>query len=144
MWRDISFHLYFLIFHEIDYFLCLLAIHISYCDRYLLKNFVDFSTWLSFYCWFLGISILDVNLISFILFFIIYFNTYFKFIFPLCICLSMFFMVSFNEGSPCSSAGKESICNAGGPSLIPTSGRSPEERISYLFQILGLPLWLNW
>ena len=32
---------------------------------------------------------------------------------------------------PGSSAGKESACNAGDPSSIPGSGRSPEEGISY-------------
>ena len=31
----------------------------------------------------------------------------------------------------CSSAGKESVCNAGGPGSIPGSGSSPEEGISY-------------
>ena len=33
-----------------------------------------------------------------------------------------------------SSAGKESSCNAGDPSLIPGSGRSAEEGIGYPFQ----------
>ena len=33
-----------------------------------------------------------------------------------------------------SSAGKESTCNAGDPSLIPGSGRSPEEAIDYPLQ----------
>ena len=33
-----------------------------------------------------------------------------------------------------SSAGKESACNAGDPSLIPGLGRSPGERIDYPFQ----------
>ena len=32
------------------------------------------------------------------------------------------------------SAGKESICNAGDPGLIPGSGRSAGERIGYPFQ----------
>ena len=40
------------------------------------------------------------------------------------------------------SAGKESACNTGDPSLIPGLGRSTGEGISYL--ILGLPLWLSW
>ena len=31
------------------------------------------------------------------------------------------------EGLPCSSAGKESACNAGDLGLIPRSGRSPRE-----------------
>ena len=33
-----------------------------------------------------------------------------------------------------SSVGKESTCNAGDPSLIPGSGRSPGEGIGYPFQ----------
>ena len=33
-----------------------------------------------------------------------------------------------------SSAGKESACNAGGPSLIPRSGRNPGEGIGYRLQ----------
>ena len=37
-----------------------------------------------------------------------------------------------------------SSSNAGDPSLIPGSGRSPGERIGYPLSILGLPLWLNW
>ena len=35
------------------------------------------------------------------------------------------------KGFPCSSAGKESACNAGDPGSIPGSGRSPREGISY-------------
>ena len=37
-------------------------------------------------------------------------------------------------GFPVSSAGKESACNAGDPSLIPGWGRAPGEGISYLLQ----------
>ena len=37
-------------------------------------------------------------------------------------------------GFPGSSAGKESACNAGDPSLIPGSGRSPGDRIGYPLQ----------
>ena len=37
-------------------------------------------------------------------------------------------------GFPSSSAGKESVCNAGDPSSIPGSGRSPGERIGYPLQ----------
>ena len=37
-------------------------------------------------------------------------------------------------GFPCSSAGKESPCNAGDPGLIPGSGRSAGEGIGYPFQ----------
>ena len=36
--------------------------------------------------------------------------------------------------SPHSSDGKESVCNAGNPSLIPGSGRSPGEGIGYPLQ----------
>ena len=37
-------------------------------------------------------------------------------------------------GFPGSSAGKESSCNAGDPSSIPGSGRSPRKGIGYPFQ----------
>ena len=37
-------------------------------------------------------------------------------------------------GFPGSSVGKESSCNAGNPSLIPGSGRSPGEGTGYPFQ----------
>ena len=37
-------------------------------------------------------------------------------------------------GSPGSSAGKESPCNAGDPGWIPGSGRSPGEGIGYLLK----------
>ena len=37
-------------------------------------------------------------------------------------------------GFPDSSAGKESTCNAGDPSLIPGSGKSTEEGIGYPLQ----------
>ena len=37
-------------------------------------------------------------------------------------------------GFPGSSAGKESACSAGNPSLIPGSGRSAGEEISYPVQ----------
>ena len=37
-------------------------------------------------------------------------------------------------GFPGSSAGKESVCNAGDPGSIPGLGRSPEEKIGYPFQ----------
>ena len=43
---------------------------------------------------------------------------------PMCVLMS----------SPGSSAGKESICNAGDPSSIPGLGRSSGERIGYLLQ----------
>ena len=38
------------------------------------------------------------------------------------------------RGFPDSSVGKESTCNAGDPSLIPGSGRSPGERVGYPLQ----------
>ena len=38
-------------------------------------------------------------------------------------------IVQSNEGFPDSSVGKESACSAGGPGLIPGSGRSPGEGI---------------
>ena len=37
-------------------------------------------------------------------------------------------------GFPCSSAGKESTCNAGTPQLIPWSGRCTGEGIGHTFQ----------
>ena len=37
-------------------------------------------------------------------------------------------------GLPDSSAGKESVCNAGNPSSVSGSGRSPEEGTGYLLQ----------
>ena len=39
-----------------------------------------------------------------------------------------------DKGFPGSSAGKESTCNGGDPSLIPGSGRSAGEGIGYPFQ----------
>ena len=39
-----------------------------------------------------------------------------------------------DEGFPDSSVGKESACNAGDPSLIPGSGKSPGEGTSYPLQ----------
>ena len=43
---------------------------------------------------------------------------------------------NFHGGFPCSSAGKKSTFNAGGPSLIAGLGRSPGEGIGY-------PLWYS-
>ena len=44
------------------------------------------------------------------------------------------------SGFPDSSVGKESACNAGGPSSIPESGRSAGEGVGYLLQYsLGFP-----
>ena len=45
--------------------------------------------------------------------------------------------IELNMGFPGSSAGKESACNVGDPSLIPRSGRSPGEE-------LGYPLQYSW
>ena len=47
---------------------------------------------------------------------------------------SLFIVVITTKGFPGSSAGKESTCNAGDPSSIPGSRRSPGERISYPLQ----------
>ena len=44
------------------------------------------------------------------------------------------FNASSGYGFPGSSAGKESTCNAGGPDLIPGSGRSAGEGIGYPLQ----------
>ena len=56
-----------------------------------------------------------------------------------------FFLWSTWDGRfPDSSVDKESTCNAGGPSLISGLGRSTEEGVSYLLNILGLPCWLSW
>ena len=41
-------------------------------------------------------------------------------------------------GVPGGSAGKESACNAGDPSLIPGLGRSPKEENGYSLQYSGL------
>ena len=43
-------------------------------------------------------------------------------------------LTSYVADFPGSSAGKESTCNAGDPSLIPGPGRSPGEGIGYPFQ----------
>ena len=43
-----------------------------------------------------------------------------------------------NKGFPCSSSGNESTYNAGDPSLIPRSGRSPRKDIVYPLQYSGL------
>ena len=42
-----------------------------------------------------------------------------------------------HQGSPESSVGKESACNAGDPGLIPGSGRSPGEGIGCPLQYCG-------
>ena len=41
-------------------------------------------------------------------------------------------------GFPCSSAGKESACNAGDPGLIPGLGRSPGEGKGFPLEYSGL------
>ena len=41
-------------------------------------------------------------------------------------------------GFPDSSVGKESVCNAGDPDLIPGLGKSPGEGIDYPHQYSGL------
>ena len=45
-----------------------------------------------------------------------------------------FGLVPMTMGFPDSSVGKESTCNAGDPSSIPGSGRSPGEAIGYPLQ----------
>ena len=51
-----------------------------------------------------------------------------------------YFHIIFHcKGSPGSSAGKESACNAGDPGLIPGLGRSPGEGLGYPLQYFGLP-----
>ena len=68
-----------------------------------------------------------------------------------CVCVCVYVYICF----PDSSAGTESTCNAGEPSSIPGSGRSPGEGISYPLQyfwaslvaqmINNLPaMWENW
>ena len=42
--------------------------------------------------------------------------------------------LEYQKGFPDGSVGKESACNAGDPSSIPGSGRSPEEGIGYPLQ----------
>ena len=54
--------------------------------------------------------------------------------FLLLLLLFFFFVDSAVKGFPCSSAGKESTCNAGDPGLIPGSGRSTGEGIAYPLQ----------
>ena len=49
-------------------------------------------------------------------------------------------MWNYYSGFPDSSAGKESTCNAGDPSLIPGSGRSTGEGIGYPLQYSWVPL----
>ena len=46
----------------------------------------------------------------------------------------VWYIYSHLKGFPGSSAGKESACHAGDPSLIPGSGRSTGEGISYPLQ----------
>ena len=52
--------------------------------------------------------------------------------------LGEFTVVSLDLTLPHSSVGKESACNAGDPSSIPVSGRSPGEGKGYLLQYSGL------
>ena len=52
------------------------------------------------------------------------------------ICISL--IINKYQGFPSSSASKESACNAENSSLIPGSGRSPEEGKSYPLQYSGL------
>ena len=45
--------------------------------------------------------------------------------------IQFLWFINFILGFPGSLAGKESVCNAGDPGLIPGSGRSPGEGIGY-------------
>ena len=49
----------------------------------------------------------------------------------------------FHKGFSDSSVGKESVCNAEDPSLIPGSGRSAGEGIGYPFQYSGLENFMD-
>ena len=53
------------------------------------------------------------------------------------LCIEAFFLVN-PMGFPCSSAGKESACNAGDLNSIPGLGRSPGEGKGYPLQYSGL------
>ena len=48
------------------------------------------------------------------------------------------------RGFPDSLVGKEFICNAGDPGLIPGSGRSTGEGIGPHSTMIWPPLWLSW
>ena len=50
------------------------------------------------------------------------------------LCKDKVLLLTGPGGFPDSSVGKESACKAGDPSLIPGSGRSTGEGMSYLFQ----------
>ena len=51
----------------------------------------------------------------------------------------IFYSFPYNtQGFPESSVGKESVCNAGDPRLIPGSGRSPGEGKGYPLQYSGV------
>ena len=55
------------------------------------------------------------------------------------LCVFVVFLWFYtNFGFPCGSAGKESACNEGDPSLIPGLGRYPGEGKSYPLQYSGL------
>ena len=54
------------------------------------------------------------------------------------------FLIKARWGFPGSSAGKESVCNAGDPGLIPGSGRSAGEGIGYPLQYSGLKNSMDW
>ena len=50
---------------------------------------------------------------------------------------------TYIQGFPGSSAGKESACNAGDPSLIPGSGQSIGDGIGYPLQYSGLENFMD-
>ena len=51
---------------------------------------------------------------------------------------------NLNKGFSCSSAGKESTCNAGDPGLIPGSRKSSGDRNGYPLQYSGLQNSMDW
>ena len=53
-------------------------------------------------------------------------------------------LVSTRNSFPNSSAGKESVCNAGDPGSVPDLGRSPEEGIGYPLQYSWASLVAHW
>ena len=65
---------------------------------------------------------------------IFFFVYWFSFLFYLSYFFSSLWDISNPLGFPGSSAGEESACNAGDPSLIPGSGKSPGEGVGYPLQ----------
>ena len=57
-----------------------------------------------------------------------------------CVCVC----ITIHIGFPGSSAGEESVCNAGDPSSILGSGRSPGEGVGYPLQYSCLENRMDW